>query len=294
MAAALIENVAVRDIERDLGRLRDELTAPGQPLKLRTSAMTHIAWVPERWVEAATETLRGLEERHPSRSILLLPKPDEPRDALDAEVTVRCFRGKGEEREICCEVVAIRLCGRRAGAPASVVVPFLVSDVPVFLRWRGPVPFGQGELDQLLELADRLVVDSAEWGEPARDYRRLPELFPRVAVSDIAWARTQRWREAVAALWPGVAQASVLRVAGPEAEALLLAGWLRGRLGRDVRLEREPAGETELVEVDGLPAVPERPAERVSPSDLLSDQLDVFGRDPIYEEAVRSSSTAPT
>ncbi len=60
-----------------------------------------------------------------------------------------------------------------------------------------------------------------------------------------------------------------------------------------VELDHEPAEQVELVEVDGEAAVPGR-AEPKSPSDLLSDQLDVFGRDAIYEEAVRSFSRVAT
>jgi hypothetical protein len=285
------ENVTIRDVERELGRLRDASTAPGQPPRLRTSVMTHIAWAPPRWVEAATGTLAGLGERHPSRTILLFPCPDEERDALDGDVDLRCFVRGGEEQEVCSEVIVLRLCGRRASAPASVVEPLIVSDLPVFLRWRGPLAFGAPELEQLTALADRLVIDSSEWPEVEEDYPRLSGLFERIVVSDIAWARGQQWREAVARLWPDVAGASTLAVAGPRADALLLSLWLGARLRRDVRLEHEPAGEIELVAVDGRPAEPVR-FERASPSDLLSDQLELFGRDRIYEEAVRSFSPA--
>jgi glucose-6-phosphate dehydrogenase assembly protein OpcA len=293
MAQALTEDITVRDVERELARLRDAATAPGQPPRLRTSVMTHMAWVPERWEEAATGTLAGLAERHPSRTILLLPRPDDPDDRLDGDVDLRCFVRGGEEREVCSEVVVLRLCGRRASAPASVVLPLLVSDLPVFLRWRGPLPFGAPELEQLVGVADRLVVDSREWPEPGRALARLSELLARIAVSDIAWARTQPWRAAVAGLWPDVAEASRLRVAGPEAEALLLCAWMRGRLGREVELDHQPAGEIELVEVDGREAIP-RWLEPKTPSDLLSDQLESFGRDRVYEEAVRSFSSSPT
>ena len=168
-------------------------------------------------------------------------------------------------------------------------MPLLVSDLPVFLRWRGPLPFDAPELDQLVGVADRLVVDSREWPDARAGLARLPELFDRIAVSDIAWARTEPWRCGVADLWPDVAEASALRVAGPEPEALLLRSWLSARLGREIRLEHEPAGELELVAVDGLDAHPAR-LEPLTPSDLLSDQLEVFGRDRIYEEAVRSFS----
>jgi glucose-6-phosphate dehydrogenase assembly protein OpcA len=251
--------------------------------------MTLMAWVPERWVEAATETLAGLAERHPSRTILLFPRRDDPRDALDAEVDLRCFLRGGQEHEVCSEVISIRLCGRRASAPATVVEPLLVPDLPVFLRWRGECPFGSPELEELVDVTDRLIVDSAEWPEVESGYERLAELFDRAVVSDIAWARTDKWREAVAELWPDVAEATKIRVAGPRVEALLLARWLSARLDRDVELEHEPAGEIELVEVDGHQAVPAR-ADRVSGSDLLSAQLEIFGRDRAYEEAIRSFS----
>jgi glucose-6-phosphate dehydrogenase assembly protein OpcA len=289
----VIENVTIREVERELGELRAGAAAPGELPKLRTSVMTHMAWVPERWVEAATETLGGLAERHPSRTILLFPRPNEDRDALDAEVDLRCFRRGGEEREVCSEVISVRLCGKRASAPASVIQPLLVPDLPVFLRWRGECPWGAVELEELVDVTDRLIVDSSEWPDVEWGYARLAEIFDRVVVSDIAWARIEPWRRAVAALWPDVGDADVMRVAGPYPEALLLARWLGARLDREIELQHEPAGEIELVEVDGRQAVPVR-YERPSASDLLSDQLEIFGRDRVYEETIRTFSSVPT
>jgi glucose-6-phosphate dehydrogenase assembly protein OpcA len=291
--ALTLVNASIREIERELGRLRDAATDADRAPTLRTSAMTHVAWVPARWEEAAVETLSGLAERHPSRTILLLPRPEDPEDRIDADVDLRCFAHGGREEGVCFEVIVLRLRGAVSRAPASVVMPLLVSDLPVFLRWRGPLGFGTPELDQLLSVANRLLVDSVEWADPDADLPALGEIFERAAVSDIAWSRTRPWRQAVAGLWPEIAEARKVRVDGPRAEALLLAGWLRGRLGRAIELEHEPAGEIEAVSVDGREA---RPAflDRLSSSDLLSEQLDVFGRDPIYEEAVRSSGSGTT
>ena len=289
--ALTFEDTSVRAIEREIGRLRAEASSDGSPNQ-RTSVMNHIAWVPERWQDQATQTLAGLEERHPSRAILLFPRPDDQRDAIDANVDLRCYaRGKGDC--VCFEVIELWLRGARAHAPASIVEPLLQADLPDFLRWRGDLPFGARELEQLIDVAERLIVDSAEWRDPTASYARLLDLFDEVKVSDIAWARIEPWREAVAAMWPGIACVSRVRVAGPEADALLLAAWLRTRLGRAIALEHEPAGEVELVELDGEPARLAR-AEPKSSSDLLSDQLDVFARDRVYEEAVRSFSSAPT
>jgi hypothetical protein len=74
---------------------------------------------------------------------------------------------------------------------------------------------------------------------------------------------------------------------------LLLARWLGARLDREVDLQHEPAGEIELVEVDGRQAAPGR-YERPSSSDLLSDQLEIFSRDRVYEETIRTFSSVPT
>jgi glucose-6-phosphate dehydrogenase assembly protein OpcA len=274
----------VAEIERELAELR--VAEEESPL-LRTSVMTHLAWVPHGWIGAARATLAGLGERHPSRTVLLIPEPDKP-DELEARVRVERFQL--EESQICSEVIEIRLRGRRAQAPASVVTPLLVSDLPVFLRWRGPLPFGAGELEQLVDVTDRLIVDSAEWRDVRAGFAALPPYFERVAVSDIAWSRTLEWRRALAALWPGIALLDELRVRGPEAEALLLAGWLRSRLERAVELVHREAEALEHVTVDGGRVEAER--DERTPSDLLSDELDRYERDPVYEQAVTHAGAA--
>jgi glucose-6-phosphate dehydrogenase assembly protein OpcA len=253
----------------------------------RTSVMTHTAWVPPEWVEAADDVLAGLAERHPSRTIVLVPEP-EREDGLEAQVDVEIFPS-GEGRQICAETIRIRLCGPRAAAPASVVQPLFLPDLPVFLRWRGVPSFGSDSFESLVGVVDRLIVDSTEWDELPAAYAQLTGVFDRVVVSDIAWARTSRWRRQLASLWPGIRNVERIRVTGTGAQAELLAGWLRSRLSRPVQLEHEPADHLEAVEIDGKPAqFP--PGDPPPPSDLLSEELDRFERDRIYEEAVRSAA----
>ena len=64
--------------------------------------MTHITWVPPNWKNAAEETLAGMAERHPSRTLLLVPQTDEP-DGIDAQLSIRCF--PIGERAVCGEVI---------------------------------------------------------------------------------------------------------------------------------------------------------------------------------------------
>jgi hypothetical protein len=281
-------DVSVSEIERALADLRWAGHHDDVP-DLRTSVMTHIAWVPEEWVEAAMNTLEGLGERHPSRTILLLPKTDAAEDGLDAEVSVHYFTIGGLERLVSTEVIRLRLRGRRVLAPASIVEPLLLHDLPVFLRWRGLPPFGAQPFEQLVDVVDRLIVDSTEWPGLPAPYARLADVFDRAATSDIAWARTERWRRQLATLWPAIASVRQIRVTGTAAQAHLLVGWLRSRLRRpDIALEQEPDDRLRRVEVDGVPA-PFPPGDPPHPSELLSEELDRFGRDRIYEEAVRAT-----
>lgn len=278
------KDVTVSAIERELGQLRDAVTEATEGPDLRTSVLTHMAWVPVEWAEAARETLAGLDARHPSRTLLLFPEPD-AEDGLDAELRLQSFPLEGQSHHVCSEVIELVLRGRRSRAPASIVLPLLISDLPVFLRWRGQPPFGTPELEQLIEVADRLVVDSAEWPGLPDAYASLAAYFDRVAVSDIAWARGDEWRRQLATLWPDVAEARELRVAGPYADALLLRGWLSSRLGHEVGLVHERADELESVAVDGSEVPPPR-GPPASASDLLSQELDRFRREPVYEASV--------
>ena len=275
-------DVRLAEVERELARLRDASTGEGRRPNQRTSVMTHVAWVPPDWLDAAERTLEGMAERHPSRTVIVVPQPESGESRLDAEVSVRCF--PAGDHSVCGEVIELHLHGDRAQAPASIVLPLVVSDLPVFLRWRGEPPFGATEWEQLVGIADRVVVDSSEWTDLR--YAELATSFDRAAFSDIVWARTLSWRAALAARWPAIGKQEI-RIRGPRAEATLLRGWLTSRLQGPFD-SVEAAGEIG-VRLDGEEVTPLRePA--LTASDLLSAELDRFGRDRVYEAAVLASS----
>lgn len=277
----------VAEIERSLARQRCE-GPEERPVALRSSTMTHIVWTPPRWLDAARATLEGLIERHPARTIFLIPERGK-RPAVEATAKLQDFEVDGLSQPVVGEVIEIRLRGSAAEHPASVVLPLLISDLPVFCRWRGTPGWGSQPLADIVRLCDRLVVDSGEWSPVGAGFRELPRLFGRLAVSDIAFARSLAWRARIAERWPEVAGVERIRIQGPYAESLLVAGWLRSRLTRDVRLTQRAGERLERMWLDGEELEP--PAlDPVGASELLSAELDRYGRDAVYEAAVQAAS----
>jgi glucose-6-phosphate dehydrogenase assembly protein OpcA len=202
-------------------------------------------------------------------------------------LSVRCF--PVGDRAICGEVIELELGGARSAAPASIVLPLLISDLPVFCRWRGEPDFASSEFEQMVGIVDRLILNSTEWTNVPAAYAALAGLFERTVVSDIAWARTERWRSLLASLWPSVADVKRIRVQGTPAQAHLIGGWLSSRLEHPVEVEVEERDTLEGIDLDGKPAsFP--PGDPPDPSDVLSSELDRFARDRIYEAAALAAA----
>jgi glucose-6-phosphate dehydrogenase assembly protein OpcA len=277
----------IADIERDLARLRMRARDDGVP-ELRTSTMTHVVWAPPKWLPRVRTVLAGLAERHPARTIVLVPERGRG-DLVRARTSVREFPVRGGTQEVVSEVIEVRLCGRPARHPASIVLPLLLSDLPAFCRWRGEPAWDGDAFREVVAVVDRFVLDSGEWRSPRAGFGRMETLLERVAVSDLAFRRSLPWRERLAERWPGIRTVRTLDVTGPRADALLLAGWLRSRLRRRVDLRVRAADRITAVAVDGDAVTPPRGGE-TSPSELLSAELDVTTRDPVFEAALRRAA----
>ena len=279
----------VAEIEGKLAQLREKASVGDSAPVMRTSTMTHVVWAPPAWLRAARDDA-GRPPRPPPGADDL-PRPRAAADDAGSRRPPRLHAVQVDEaREAFAEVIEVHLCGASIAHPASIVLPLLISDLPVFCRWRGEPDWNLPQLTELVGVADRLVVNSSEWRSLPAAYERLALLFDHVAVSDIAFSRTLPWRARLAQRWPGIRTIDRLSVEGPKADALLLAGWLRSRLRRDVALSRRGADEVRAIRIDGTPL--DAPVgELESGSDLLSDELDNFGRDPVFEGAVQAALT---
>ncbi len=181
------------------------------------------------------------------RLILLLTDEESSSDGFDSRVSAHCSRQPGGREQICGEIIRIVAHGKAAGRSASVVTPLLIHDLPVFLWWRRSVDLDSALLRRLARITDRLIVDSARAGvDDVLALSKLTALWKDVTISDLAWARLQVWRRALAGLYDsGLTREVLTRPTGLRLEfgarghlpneLVYLLSWLASRLGWGLR-----------------------------------------------------------
>jgi glucose-6-phosphate dehydrogenase assembly protein OpcA len=209
--------------------------------------------------DRVVRTLMGLGVRHPSRAIVLVPERHGTGNDMDARISTHCHEVIGGGDRVCYEEVILTVRGEAAAHLSGIVAPLLIHDLPTHVWWPGDPPFNDPIFEQLVEMGDRVLFDSADFRDLAGGLRRLGSLRRRSGVGDLAWERLSWWQEltaqffdaprfrrylpnlsrlqlryAVAADGAGrAADAEEVApgVASPMAQAILYAGWIATRLG---------------------------------------------------------------
>lgn len=187
----------------------------------------------ESVLEESIEAALGASHEHPSRIIVTMrgdPYADEAR--LDAQLRAGGDAGGAE-------VVVLRLSGPLSGHANSVVIPFLLPDIPVVAWWPDVAPAVPAQ-DPLGKLAIRRITDATNGVEP------LTAIKSRLAGytagdTDLAWSRITYWRALLTSaidLPPHEPIESALISGLADEPALdVLAGWLASRIDGPVRRE---------------------------------------------------------
>lgn len=269
MQIQLEKTLDVEIVERQLAELWKQTTgdreAGADAAVLRARVANLLVFVPnEELLTGIDDMMRDLTAIHPSR--VLMMRGDLGAADRDIEMFVTSFsqtdKRSGAKR-LCGEEVILKAGGTYVSELPSVAIPLLVSDLSIFLWWRGALRLSDTVLAKLLQASDRLVVDSSEFIDPQRELLEINNLFKKkgyghVGISDINWARLTSWRALladfydVAAYQPWLEQIDQVRVdyvpseqepATVAPQALLIAGWLASRLGWSL-LDKPPAQAT--------------------------------------------------
>jgi glucose-6-phosphate dehydrogenase assembly protein OpcA len=257
----------------------------------------------EAMVEESIEAANFASHEHPSRVIVVITGDRDAQDArLDAQLRAGGDSGTGE-------VVVLRLSGPLADHAGSVVVPFLLPDIPVVAWWPDIAPAVPAQ-DPLGQLAIRRITDATNGVNPLSAIKsRLPGYTP--GDTDLAWSRITYWRALLTSAidQPPHEPISSALVSGLKTEPALdvLAGWLASRIDGAVRravgeLKVELVRPTETVTLsrpqEGLTATLSRtakpdalvPLPRRETRECLAEDLRRLDPDVIYLEALEGIS----
>ena len=231
-----------------------------------------------------------MAERHPSRTLLLVPQPDEP-DGIDAQLSIRCF--PIGDRAICGEVIELALRGRRApraGVDRAAAARSRIcrSSAAGAASRRSAMPQFDQLIDDRRQADRRLDASGTDCPRRTRSSRRCSSRTPSPTSPGRA---REPWRVGARALWPEIREQEISR---PRARRRRRAA--RGLAARAARPRRSRSsiddGTTcSTARLDGESCRPAgRPAEPERRSS--SAELDRFSRDPVYEEAVRAAAAS--
>jgi glucose-6-phosphate dehydrogenase assembly protein OpcA len=197
-------SVQPETILKDLARLwvdlaKEEDSTSGASGVLRACAMTLVVATGERDdPQTLGETLVELMQQHPSR-VIVLRVAATTEATLESRVFAQCWRPFGRSQQICCEQVEITASPSRFADLPKLILGLTVPDLPVVMWFRGVAIGDHPEFREVLNLPDRVIVDSSRFEDPEQALVNVRELCRRGwNVGDLEWTRLTPWRESVA------------------------------------------------------------------------------------------------
>ena len=218
------------------------------------AAQMLLATVVVRYPDAVTwdqvhEQLANVIASYPARVIAFVRDPVAARAPWPVQVGLVTRPADDGFADVRGQLMVVAIDGRAYDEAASLAAGWSVGDVPLVVWWNGPAPLDDHLFEHLLDLADRIVLDSSGMADCDLDYLALEGLLRRgehARTSDLLWHRLQPWRLALAQVFDQPAERRMLdRIEactvmagndrGGRAAALLLVGWLASRLNWELR-----------------------------------------------------------
>jgi glucose-6-phosphate dehydrogenase assembly protein OpcA len=245
--------VDIERIEAELTKLRYLAGAPsdggGEGFAIRTSLANMVVHADDEDTAAqASRVIEDLAGHHPSRALIIIANPTDDESQVDASLAAHCHLGPDMDQTVCCEEVTLRVQGRAAFHLRSIIIPLLIPDLPVVVWWTGALPHKAHLIEELCELADHFVIDSARFSDQLGGLSRVRDLasLHDCAIGDLNFERVRAWRDLFGQYtsaggldgWlPDIKSIELRFAAGAgrtEGQAVLFLAWLAQRCGWDM------------------------------------------------------------
>lgn len=326
MAASIHTGRILRELDQLWAGLGSEPQADGSVGVLRAGALTMFLLTsrPEGGDPTQDEAYVQLLQEFPGRMVVVHLVPGEER-SFDAKVSAQCWMPFGQRRHICVEQVDITTTRPALEDLLPVLRALRAPDLPAILWRRETGLLDVPGAESLLEVADKVILNSGGCGDPAKTRRRLLDWRNAgTLVADLSWTRLTRWRETIAQVFANPERAGFLRAIAsvtvtyygdrPPLRAAYLAAWLRNTLGGEIDYRLVSAGDREPCQADGEVAAAAISAaaeeltitqvegesvevrlgdfqqrtvfHELTAVDLLREELAIEGRDAVFDAAL--------
>jgi glucose-6-phosphate dehydrogenase assembly protein OpcA len=246
-------------VEEELGSLweqtGEEARSRGQTGIVRVRGLNLVVYAQgEEMAGRVSDVIAKVAQCRPARVVVLLDEGPGAPSATNVDqgwITAACYLTRAGGRAVCWEQVTIPAKGDATEQLELAALPHLVPDLPVTLWWPGEPDIHGQTFARLVEISDRVILDSAGFADALHGVAALAALVERTSLgavlNDLNWARLTGWREIIAEAFDPATRRPLLTrleqvriVYGQDhqlgtatdlARALLLAGWLSALLG---------------------------------------------------------------
>jgi glucose-6-phosphate dehydrogenase assembly protein OpcA len=282
--------VDVTAIERELAKLWRQACAEGE--QVTRAALWNLIFRADgdETFARAKQMVDVISRAAPARVLVL--RADAPGDGpeLEAHIEANFQHREGGGSLVGSEEVTLLARGKGWQHFPSMVRALRLPDLPTALVWAGAPPRDAGPLEELLEGADRMIVDTGDLSSALElvNLTQLVHLSHEVELADLGWLRLGPVRLLLASLFdPPVGAEPLLRASRVHldcarhgaATAVLMLGWLACRLSWGRPEKCVDKGSVRCWSV-------ERPGGRVNLEVGVRD-VDA-GRDGIYQLLIES------
>ncbi len=191
--------VSPESIETELLHIWEDLSKEN---KMRASLFNLIVF---NRLSSRTDYIRNIVqkvvEKFPCRTLFISQDPNEGQSYLKTAVSV-IFPKIGEST-IACDLIDIGVAGSDLQKIPFLILPHLIPDLPTYVLWTEDPSVPHPLFEPLSRLATRIIFDSESADNLLSFAKTVFTLKEKtnIDVADLNWARTQGWRQLIAATY---------------------------------------------------------------------------------------------
>jgi glucose-6-phosphate dehydrogenase assembly protein OpcA len=181
----------------------------------------------------------AIVSQSPCRVVDLVTLNEEDQ-GISARVAAYCPIKKSRSSLVCGEYITLTGAKQAFDRVHSILPELLIPDLPVFLWWKDSPAPNTRMFEKLVNLSDRLIMDSATFANSESDLLKVQGMIQASKqIADLNWQRLAPWQELTAqafdqpdrrsAVWE-IDGITIDYERGNSTQALMFLGWIASRL----------------------------------------------------------------